>query len=144
MLRPGDKMPEKEDNVDFAIPDLSDYDPPHVPSKTWREFIKKVWEFDPLTCPRCGFRIRLSARPLSFFVSFFSLRALVLFSCHLTGIAHSGEDSKFGQDVHLQQIPYTYKSNDNQNFFHFLPLIHMSLKGGSVVIFGHQTGRRHH
>jgi hypothetical protein len=40
--------------VDFTILDISDYDPPHVPSKTWRELIKKVWEIDPLTCPRCG------------------------------------------------------------------------------------------
>jgi hypothetical protein len=46
MLRPGDKPPEKEDSVDFTILDVSDYDydPPRVPSKTWREFIKKVWE----------------------------------------------------------------------------------------------------
>ena len=42
MLRPGDKPPEKEDSVDFTILDVSDYDPPHVPSKTWRELIKKV------------------------------------------------------------------------------------------------------
>jgi len=53
-LRPGDKPPGKKDGVDFTILDVSDYDPPHVPSKTWRELIKKVWEVDPLTCPRCG------------------------------------------------------------------------------------------
>jgi len=34
MLRPGDKPLEKEDGVDFTILDVSDYDPPHVPSKT--------------------------------------------------------------------------------------------------------------
>jgi hypothetical protein len=39
MLRPGDKPPEKEDSVDFTILDVSDYDydPPRVPSKTWRD-----------------------------------------------------------------------------------------------------------
>ena len=59
MLRPGDKPPEKEDGVDFTILDVSDYDPPHVPSKTWRELIKKVWEVDPLTCPRCGSEMKI-------------------------------------------------------------------------------------
>ncbi|PXF53447.1 MAG: hypothetical protein C4B57_09735 [Deltaproteobacteria bacterium] len=74
----------------------------------------------------------------------FSLRAFVLFSCQLTGVAHSGGDSKFGQDVDLQQIPYTYKSNDNQNFFHFLLIIHMPLKSGCPVLFGHQAVQRFH
>ncbi|MCK4604737.1 MAG: hypothetical protein KAU41_08630 [Deltaproteobacteria bacterium] len=59
MLRPGDKPPEKEDGVDFTILDVSDYDPPHVPSKTWRELIKKVWEVNPLTCPRCGSEMKV-------------------------------------------------------------------------------------
>ena len=68
MLRPGDNPPEKKDSEDFTILDVSDYDPPpvcvqrtgrHVPSKTWRELIKKVWEVDPLTCPRCGSEMRI-------------------------------------------------------------------------------------
>ena len=25
-----------------------------MPSKKWRELIKKVWEVDPLICPHCG------------------------------------------------------------------------------------------
>ena len=49
----------KEDSVDFTILDVSDYNPPHVPSKTWRELIKKVWEVDPLTCPQCGYEMRI-------------------------------------------------------------------------------------
>jgi len=59
MPRPGDKPPGKEDGVDFTILDVSDYDPPHVRSKTWRELIKKVWEVDPLTCPRCGSEMKI-------------------------------------------------------------------------------------
>ena len=59
MLIPGDKPPEKEDGVDFTILDVSDYDPPYVPSKTWRELIKKVWDVDPLTCPRCGSEMKI-------------------------------------------------------------------------------------
>ena len=37
MLRPGDKLPEKEDSRDFTILDASDYDPTHVPSKTLKK-----------------------------------------------------------------------------------------------------------
>ena len=48
MLRPEDNPPEKKGSVDFTILDVSDYEPPRVPSKTWRELIKKVWEIDPL------------------------------------------------------------------------------------------------
>lgn len=36
------------------IIDVSNYEPPRIPSKTWRELIKKVWEVDPLLCPNCG------------------------------------------------------------------------------------------
>jgi hypothetical protein len=47
MLRPVDTPPEKEDSVDFTILDVSDYDPPRVLSRIWRELIIKVWEVDP-------------------------------------------------------------------------------------------------
>ncbi|MBE0575555.1 MAG: transposase [Desulfuromonadales bacterium] len=30
-----------------------------IPSKTWRECIKKVWEVDPLACPKCGGEMKL-------------------------------------------------------------------------------------
>ena len=26
----------------------------HIPSKKWRECIKKIYEADPLCCPKCG------------------------------------------------------------------------------------------
>jgi hypothetical protein len=52
MPRPGDKPPEKEDSRDFTILDVSDYAFPRDPFRIWRELIKMVWEFDPLTCPR--------------------------------------------------------------------------------------------
>ena len=32
-----------------------------VPSKKWRELIKKVWEADPLTCPCCQHEMRIVA-----------------------------------------------------------------------------------
>ena len=59
MPRPGDRMLGKEDSVNFTILDVSYYEPPRVPSRTWRELIKKVWEVDPLTCPRCVSEMRI-------------------------------------------------------------------------------------
>jgi hypothetical protein len=41
--------------------DVSDHHPPRIPSKKWRELIKKVWEVDPLICPHCGAEIKLIA-----------------------------------------------------------------------------------
>ena len=47
MLRPGDEPVKSNESIDFTILDVSDYDPPHVPSKTWRELIKKVGRLIP-------------------------------------------------------------------------------------------------
>jgi len=33
--------------------ELSEPKPRRIPSKKWRELIKKVWEADPLLCPCC-------------------------------------------------------------------------------------------
>jgi hypothetical protein len=32
--------------------DVSAHEPRRIPSKKWRELIKKVWEADPLRCPK--------------------------------------------------------------------------------------------
>jgi len=39
--------------------DVSDYKRPRIPSKTWRELIKKIWEVDPLSCPRCAHPMKI-------------------------------------------------------------------------------------
>jgi hypothetical protein len=58
ILRPGDvKLPVTA--VDIDIIDISEYNPARVPSKTWRECIKKIWEVDPLLCPRCNGSMRI-------------------------------------------------------------------------------------
>ncbi len=46
--RPGDESVAKSENVE--IKDVSDYQPKRIPSKTWRECIKQIWEVDPLLC----------------------------------------------------------------------------------------------
>ncbi len=42
--------------------DVSDHRPRRVPSKTWRELIRKIWEVDPLSCPRCGHEMKIISR----------------------------------------------------------------------------------
>ena len=39
--------------------DISEYQPRRIPSAKWRELIKKVWEADPLLCPRCQKEMRI-------------------------------------------------------------------------------------
>ncbi len=60
IVRPGDEpLNESENNVEII--DVSDYQPKRIPSKTWRECIKKVWEIDPLSCPRCNGEMKIIA-----------------------------------------------------------------------------------
>ena len=44
-----------------AVIDVSEHKPRRIPSKKWRELIKKVWEADPLLCPRCQKEMRIVA-----------------------------------------------------------------------------------
>jgi len=44
-----------------AVIDVSEHKPRRIPSPKWRELIKKVWEADPLLCPRCQKEMRIVA-----------------------------------------------------------------------------------
>lgn len=48
---------ERINNVEAAqdnkIIDIRNYKPKRIPQLMWRECIKKIWEVDPLTCPKC-------------------------------------------------------------------------------------------
>ena len=55
-FRPGD---EPAVSPEVTVLDVSDHQPRRVPSKTWRELIKKIWEVDPLCCPRCGHEMKI-------------------------------------------------------------------------------------
>ena len=46
---------EKEGKIfkDGKVIDIRSYKPKRIPQLMWRECIKKVWEVDPLTCPKC-------------------------------------------------------------------------------------------
>jgi len=41
------------------IIDVSEHKPRRIPSPKWRELIKKVWEADPLLCPKCQKEMRI-------------------------------------------------------------------------------------
>ena len=58
ILRPCD-LPLPEVPPDVDIIDVSEYNPPSIPSKTWRECIKKIWKDDPLVCPECAHQMRV-------------------------------------------------------------------------------------
>jgi hypothetical protein len=51
--------PETEE--DGSTIDIADHRPRRIPSRKWRDLIKKVWEADPLLCPRCGTEMRIVA-----------------------------------------------------------------------------------
>ncbi len=59
LLRLGDEPPHGEETPEVAVLGVSDYQPPRIPSKTWRELIKKILEVDPLSCPRCGHEMKI-------------------------------------------------------------------------------------
>jgi len=42
-----------------SVIDVSEHKPRRIPSKKWRELIKKVWEADPLLCPKCQKEMRI-------------------------------------------------------------------------------------
>ncbi|MFH7326606.1 transposase [Desulfurivibrio sp. C05AmB] len=54
--------------AEVEVLDVSDYRPRKIPSPTWRECIKKVWEVDPLACPKCAGEMKI--------ISFLSARRL--------------------------------------------------------------------
>lgn len=50
-----------EDTVasDQRVIDVRTYKPKRISQLMWRECIKKVWEVDPLTCPKCTGKMRI-------------------------------------------------------------------------------------
>ena len=56
-VKAGDEPLEKD--MEVEIVDVSEYEPKRIPSKTWRECIKKIWEVDPLICPDCGVEMKI-------------------------------------------------------------------------------------
>ena len=49
----------EEVGEDVEMIDVSEHQPRRIPSKKWRDLIKKVWEADPLICPDCQREMRI-------------------------------------------------------------------------------------
>jgi len=47
--------------IDPSHPPIIEEEERYLPSKGWAEMIKKVYEVDPLLCPRCGGEMRVIA-----------------------------------------------------------------------------------
>jgi hypothetical protein len=45
----GTEVQTSPDSPQATVLDVSDYKPRRIPSKTWRELIKKIWKVDPLS-----------------------------------------------------------------------------------------------
>ncbi|GAB4275434.1 MAG: hypothetical protein Kow00111_28770 [Thermincola ferriacetica] len=50
---------ESEVAGNIEIIDIADYRPIRIPSPMWRECVKKIWEVDPLSCPRCHAEMKI-------------------------------------------------------------------------------------
>jgi len=48
-----EEQQQQEQSGEIEVIDVSDYKPRRIPPPTWRECIKKIWEVDPLECPKC-------------------------------------------------------------------------------------------
>ncbi|MDD4872049.1 MAG: hypothetical protein PHR77_15945 [Kiritimatiellae bacterium] len=51
----------QQNPLGVEVIDVSDVQFRRVPSKKWRELIKKVWEIDPLICPHCQGEMKMIA-----------------------------------------------------------------------------------
>ena len=54
-----DDQPIDETDEAIEIIDVSEYQPRCIPSKQWRDCIKKIYEADPLRCPKCGGEMKI-------------------------------------------------------------------------------------
>jgi len=61
---------------------MSEGEPLPVPSKGWAEMIQKVYEVDPLICPRCGGRMKVVA-----FLTEYAVVARIIRHLKLTFVA---------------------------------------------------------
>ena len=61
LFRPAAEPMPSEATPEVTVLQVSDYKLPRIPSRTWRDFIKKIWEVDPLGCPRSGQKRKSSA-----------------------------------------------------------------------------------
>jgi hypothetical protein len=69
---------------------------PRVPSKGWAEMIRKVYEVDPMICPRCGGRMRVVA-----FLTEYAVIDRIIRLLGLTFVAEKPPPSQVYEEVAL-------------------------------------------
>ena len=57
--RAGEEQEAEDLKEGVEIIDVAEHQPRRIPSKKWRDLIKKVWEADPLICPTCQREMRI-------------------------------------------------------------------------------------
>jgi hypothetical protein len=74
-------------------------DPLPVPSKGWAEMIRKVYEVDPMVCPRCGGRMRVAA-----FLTECAVVDRIIRHLELTFVAEKPSPSRIFAQVALTEV----------------------------------------
>lgn len=75
---------------------LIEVDPTYAPSKGWAEMIRKVYEVDPMVCPRCGGTMKAIA-----FLTDYSVVDRIIDHLKLTFVAHKPPPSRVFEQVAL-------------------------------------------
>lgn len=57
--RESDKEACSEQGADDKVIEIRRYRPKRIPQLLWRACIKKVWEVDPLSCPKCSGEMKI-------------------------------------------------------------------------------------
>ena len=107
-----------EDSVEVI--DLSEHHPRRIPSKKWRDLIRKVWEADPLLCPNCGEEMRIVALINERDVIERILRHLGLWECSLRAVPARDPPGELfvraGRDPWLACPPEPWRRRDEDPF----------------------------
>ena len=83
-----------------VVIDVSEHKPGRMPSKKWRDLIKKVWEADPLICPTCQREMRIVSLINERDVIEKILKCLGLWEQGVRVEPHSGSDPPKGDWVY--------------------------------------------
>ena len=80
--------------ADDKVTEIKGYQPRRIPHLLWRACIKKVWEVDPLTCPKCAGEMKLISFIYQHKVIRKILEPLKLYSPATTGRSAAGSQEK--------------------------------------------------
>ena len=83
-----------------AVISIADYEPRNIPSPTWRECIKKIWEVDPLICPHCQTEMKIVS-----FITGYSVVRKILKHLDLWDISPPKPPSKPRVDDKIVYVP---------------------------------------